>query len=101
MIEFEKDNEILEVENATDCIDLQEKQKVKEKVDKKNKNKKPLKQTKECDVLTYIEGQHFIIISFDGYGIRIDGVDNKPNDKVIVEYSGEFGTPGFSVELKK
>ena len=43
MIEFEKDNEILEVENATDGIDLQEKQKVKEKVDKKNKNKKPLK----------------------------------------------------------
>jgi len=40
-------------------------EKVKEKVEKKNRNKKPTKSTKECKVLAFIKAQHFMIISFE------------------------------------
>ena len=75
-------------------------EKVKEKVEKKNRNKKPTKPTKECKVLSYIKSQHFIIISFDGNGIRIDGVENDPGETVTVEYSGKLGTPDLNIEIK-
>lgn len=90
---------IEEVENIEAEISAPD-EKVKEKVEKKNRNKKPTKSTKECEVLTYIKSQHFIIISFDGSGIRIDGIDNDPGKTVFVEYSGKVGTPDFKIEIK-
>lgn len=75
-------------------------EKVKEKVEKKNRNKKPTKSTKECKVLAFIKAQHFMIISFDGFGIRIDGIDDDPGETVMVEYSGKISTPDFKIEIK-
>lgn len=75
-------------------------EKVHKKVEKKNRNKKPTKTIKECAVLAYVKAQHFMIISFDGNGIRIDGIDSDPGETVKVEYSGKVGTPDFKIEIK-
>ena len=73
-----------------------------EKVEKKYKKSrpKPIKKTKVCKVLNYIYREKFVVISFDGYGIRINGVAENPGDEVTVEYVGEIGKPGFKIEMK-
>ena len=58
------------------------------------------KKTKKCKVLSYIDYKNFIIISFDDYNIRIDGVKEYPGDEVTVEYTGTVGKPGFKLEMK-
>ena len=65
----------------------------------KNKTKRT-KRTKKCKVLSYIDYKNFIIISFDGVGIRINGITEYPGDEVTVEYSGTVGKSDFKLEMK-
>lgn len=75
-----------------------------EKVNNKyniTKNKQnPTKKIKKCKVVSYIWHKNFIIVSFDGHNLRIDGITENPGDEVTIEYTGTVGEPGFSFEMK-
>lgn len=66
----------------------------------KSKQKQSAKKTKKCKVVSYIKHKNFIIISFDGVGIRFDDIKEYPGDEVTVEYTGSIGKPDFRIEMK-
>lgn len=93
--------EVLEEVAETPTISEVQEEKVLEKVEEKKNTKRKAKSTKECKVLAYNKAKQFMIISFDGYGIRIDEVAEKPGETVEVKYSGKIGTPSFKLDVVK
>jgi len=87
------------LEENSETVDTIEKdtEKVKNKNTKKNM---PSKEIVKCKVLNFNKIQHFVIISIDGCGVRIDDVDNDPGTEINIEVSGKIGTPEFKAEMK-
>ena len=54
---------------------------------------------KECKVIGYNKITKILDISFNGYGIRLNNINNFKGDTVIVKYEGEIGKPNFSCRL--
>ena len=56
--------------------------------------------TIKCKVINYNKITNSLDISFDGYGIRFNGVKDFVGDTVIVKYKGEIGKPNFEYKLQ-
>ncbi len=81
-----------ELTNIETIENVEENITVKKSVSKRYK-------TERCKVLSYNEKTKELDISFKGYGIRLNNIDNIEADFVTIKYYGEIGKPNFSCEL--
>lgn len=63
------------------------------------KTKKNTFKTLDCKVLKYHPKTNALDIDFQGYGLRINGVTEKPGDTVAIKYKGKIGQSNFQYKL--
>ena len=97
-----EENKILDesvtVEEIKEEIPKEEIQEELPKIQTRKKNRIEYKE-KECKVIGYNKITKTLDISFNGYGIRLNNINNFKGDTVIVKYEGEIGKPNFSCRL--
>ena len=59
----------------------------------------PIYREKLCKVISYDPVRKTMNVTFDSHNIQLKEVDSYNSDVVIVEYSGEIGTPDFTFRL--
>lgn len=52
-----------------------------------------------CKVLKYNQRNKTLDVDFQGYGLRINGISEKPKDTVAVKYKGSIGKSNFQYKL--
>lgn len=55
--------------------------------------------TQKCKVLLYDETTKELDLDFNGFGIRINGVDKCDSEFITIKYKGEIGTSNFTCKL--
>ena len=54
---------------------------------------------KDCRVIEYNAIARTLDVDFDGYGIRLQNVNNFKGSTVTIKYKGIIGTPSFSYKI--
>lgn len=72
---------------------------VKPEQPKKTYTQKNSYKSQECNVLWYDKKNNKLAVSFNGYGIYVNNVNNPVGDTVVVKYKGEIGKSNFEYLL--
>lgn len=63
------------------------------------KRKRNVFRTKNCRVIEYNPVTKNLDVDFDGFGVRISGVEKIEGTTVDVRYKGKIGSPDFICKL--